>query len=129
MNFLEYLYSKYYSFQVRVGNADVAPFSAMLIIAFTFMLYYFSLFFFLILFIPMGFIDSQYFMFISFFCLLYSIVQLYFLLVHKKKYKEVLKRNDSGKKSSLGAILFPLFAFILINVGWILKMLQNQGRL
>lgn len=129
MAFLEYLYSKYYNFQVRMGNADVAPFSSMLIIAFTFVLYYFSFFFLAIIFIPKGFINVQYFKYISVVLFFYSILQFYFLLVHKGKYKEVLKRSDATNKSSLGAILFPLIAFVLFNAGWILKMLQNQGKL
>lgn len=45
MNFIKFLYYKYYKFQVRVGNEDIAPFSAVLIIAFTLMLYYFDLYF------------------------------------------------------------------------------------
>jgi hypothetical protein len=112
-----------------MGNTDVAPFSAMLIISFTFMLYYFSIFFLLILFIPKGVLDMQYFKYITIFLFFYSIAHLYFLLVHKRKYKEVLKRSDAAGKSGLGAILFPLIAFILFNAGWILKMLQNQGKL
>ena len=35
MRWLEFLYYKYYKFQVKVGNSDIAPFSAMLIIAAT----------------------------------------------------------------------------------------------
>src|SRR5690554_1910941 len=65
MKFLEYLYFKYYSFQVRVGNRDVAPFSSMLIIAFTFMLYYFSIFFLGILFIPQGVLNMNIFKYVS----------------------------------------------------------------
>lgn len=129
MGFLEYLYCKYYSFQVRLGNADVAPFSSMLIIAFTFVLYYFSFFFFGIIFLPKDFVNIQYFKYISFIFFFYSILQFYFLLVHKGKYKEVLKRSEARNKGSLGAILFPLIAFVLFNIGWILKMLQNQGNL
>jgi hypothetical protein len=42
---------------------------------------------------------------------------------------EVLKRNNLTNKGSLGAILFPLIAFVIFNLGWILKMLQNLGKL
>lgn len=129
MSFLEYLYSKYYNFQVRIGNADVAPFSSILIISFTFMLYYLGFFFLAIIFIPKGLIDMQYFSFVSIFLFFYTITHFYFLLVHKGKYKEILKRSDAKNKSNLGAILFPLIAFILFNAGWILKMLQNQGKI
>lgn len=131
MKFLEYLYFKYYSFQVRVGNRDVAPFSSMLIIAFTFMLYYFSIFFLGILFIPQGVLNMNIFKYLSIFLFFFLIIWFYLLLVNKGKYKVILKKYEqelTGRKR-LGAILFPLIAFILFNLGWILKMLQNQGKL
>lgn len=131
MKFLEYLYFKYYSFQVRVGNRDVAPFSSMLIIAFTFMLYYFSIFFLGILFIPQGVLNMNIFKYASIFLFFFLIIWFYLLLVNKGKYKVILKKYEqelTGRKR-LGAILFPLIAFILFNLGWILKMLQNQGKL
>lgn len=131
MKTLEYLYCKYYAFQVRIGHRDIAPFSAALIIAFIIELYYFGLFFIsIVLFtkeqLP---INGLYFQVFSIMLLFSLIILFYFLLVHKGKYKEVLKRNDRTNKSSLGAILFPLIAFVLFNAGWILKMLQNQGKL
>ena len=131
MKFLEYLYFKYYSFQVRVGNRDVAPFSSMLIIAFTFMLYFFSIFFLGILFIPQGVLNMNIFKYASIFLFFFLIIWFYLLLVNKGKYKVILKKYEqelTGRKR-LGAILFPLIAFILFNLGWILKMLQNQGKL
>ncbi len=131
MKFLEYLYFKYYSFQVRVGNRDVAPFSSMLIIAFTFMLYYFSIFFLGILFIPQGVLNMNIFKYVSIFLFFFLIIWFYLLLVNKGKYKVILKKYEqelTGRKR-LGAILFPLIAFLLFNLGWILKMLQNQGKL
>jgi hypothetical protein len=131
MKTLEYLYCKYYAFQVRIGHRDIAPFSAVLIIAFTIELYYFGLFFISITFftkeqLP---INGSYFKFFSIFLLFCLILLFYFLLVHKGKYKEVLKSCEANNKSSLGAILFPLIGFVLFNAGWILKMLQNQGKL
>lgn len=129
MKFLEYLYSQYYNFQVKMGNGDVAPFSSMLIISFTFMLYYFSFSFLIFLFIPKNLLNMQYFKYISLFLFSISIIYFYFLLVHRRKYKEILKKAESVKKSHSQAILFPLIGFILFNLSWILKMLQNQGKL
>jgi hypothetical protein len=131
MKKLEYLYCKYYAFQVRMGHRDIAPFSAALIVAFTIELYYFGLFFVsIILFtkeqLP---INASYFKVFSIILLFSLIALFYFLLIYKDKYKIILKRNDVKSKSNLGAILFPLIAFLLFNVGWILKMLQNQARL
>lgn len=129
MKFLEYLYSRYYDFQVKMGNADVAPFSSMLIISFTFMLYYFSFFFIIIFFIPKWAINLHYFKYVSLFLFSFLIFSFYFLLVHRGKYKEILKKTKRMKKSNLIAVLFPLIGFVLFNLGWILKMLQNQGKL
>lgn len=128
---LEYLYCKYYAFQVKVGHGDIAPFSAMLIIVFTIELYYFGLFYIAIILFSQDKIPNNGLLFKSFpVILLFAlIIAFYFLLLYKGKYKKVLKRNDAKSKSSLGAILFPLIAFILFNIGWILKMLQNQGKL
>jgi hypothetical protein len=59
------------------------------------------------------------------------IVGFYFLLLHKGKYKQTIKSKEKeyGGKRSFIAVLFPLIGFLLFNLGWILKMLQNQGKL
>ena len=112
-----------------MGNKDVAPFSSMLIIAFTFMLYYFSVFFLSLLFIPSG-LKMQLLIYVSVIIFFSLIIWLYVLLVGKGKYKVILKRNEEYRgRKRLGAVLFPLIAFLLFNIGWILKMLQNQGKL
>jgi len=130
MKYIEYLYFKYYCFQEKMGNKDVAPFSSMFIIAFSFILYYFSIVFLSLLFIPKGVLNMQPVKYVSGTLFFALIIWLYLLLVSKGKYNDILKRNEvyRGKKR-LGAVLFPLIAFLLFNLGWILKMLQNQGRL
>ena len=129
MNYLEYLYLKYYCFQVRVGNNDIAPFSSILIIAFTIMLYYFSIFFLGILFISQGVLDMKLFKYLSISLFIFIIARLYYLFVYKMKYKVLQRKYEMEIKSrkNLGAILFPSVAFILFILGWILKMMQNQG--
>lgn len=133
MRYLEFLYYRYYNSQVRMGNRDVAPFSAMLIIAFTIMLYYFSFFFLTITFIPKEYLvlNSSFFKTFSVVLFLSLIVGFYFLLIHKGKYKQILKSKEKeyGGKRSFVAILFPIIGFLLFNIGWLLKMLQNQGKL
>lgn len=128
MKYIEYLYFKYYRFQVRMGNKDVVPFSSMLIIVFSFMLYYFSIIFLSLLFIPKDVLNMKPLAYVSIILFFTLIIWFYMLLVRKGKYKEILKRNEGYKdKKRLGAILFPLIAFLLFNLAWILKMLQNQG--
>ncbi len=133
MKHLEFLYYRYYNSQVKLGNRDVAPFSAMLIIAFTIMLYYFSFFFLTTTFIPKEYLVLNTSFFKTFTVVLFFslIVNFYFLLLHKGKYKRIIKTQEKGYdgKRSFMAILFPLFGFLLFNIGWIFKMLQNQGRL
>jgi len=133
MNYLEFLYYRYYNFQVKMGNRDVAPFSAMLIIAFTIMLYYFSFFFLSITFIPKEYLVLNAFLFKSLTIVLFFalIVWLYFSLIHNGKYKKIIKsmEKDYGNNRSIITILFPLIGFLLFNLGWILKMLQNQGKI
>jgi hypothetical protein len=126
MKFLEYLFCKYYNFQVRVGNADVAPFSSMLIISFVLMLYYFDFFIALSVLFPKS--SPNLVWEVNAIVLLSIIIFFYFLMIHKGKYKVILKRNYAQDKSSLFAILFPLIAFLLFNLGFILKMLQNLGK-
>lgn len=134
MKYLEFLYYRYYISQVRLGNRDVAPFSAMLIIAFTIMLYYFSFFFLTITFIPKEYmvLNTSFFKYFSVVLFFSLIAVFYFLLIHKGKYKQIIKSMEKeyggkGKRSFI-AILFPLIGFLLFNLGWILKMIQNQGR-
>jgi hypothetical protein len=129
MNFIKFLYYKYYKFQLKVGNEDIAPFSAVLIIAFTLMLYYFDFLFFYIVIFPESNIYNGITESLTVLALL--IICFYFLLYHKGKYKRIIKsmEKEYGSKKSFLHILFPLLAFILYNLGWILKMLQNQGKL
>lgn len=133
MRYLEFLYYRYYNSQVRMGNRDVAPFSAMLIIAFTIMLYYFSFFFLTITFIPKEYLvlNTSFFKTFSVVLFFSLIVIFYFLLIHKGKYKQIIKSKEReyGGKRSFTAILFPIIGFLLFNLGWILKMLQNQGKI
>ena len=127
--FLDYLFYKYYWLQHKVGNGDVAPFMSMLIISFTFMLYYFSIFFIVILIFPYLIISMQIFKFLSLSLFFLFIFLFYYLFLYKEKYKVIIKEKTCKYKSNLGSIFFPLFAFILFNLGWILKMLQNQGKI
>lgn len=132
MKFIELLYYRYYNFQVKMGNADIAPISAMLIIVFITMLYYFGVFFLVITFIPEVFITLNTSFFLTFtIVLFFSLILIFYcLLIQKEKYKEIikLKNQEYSKKRSYISILFPVIGFILFNLGWILKMLQNQGK-
>jgi len=130
MKQIEFLFFRYYKSQCRLGNSDIAPFSAILIISFSIMLYYFSAFFYIITILPDIEINKTCFTTITFLFLFFLIILFYLLLVYKGKYKKIIKshENELFNKFSVWPILIPLMGFILFNVGWILKMLQNQGR-
>ena len=91
MKFLEYLYFKYYCFQVKVGNKDVAPFIAMLIIVFIILIYYLSAFFFTITIFHKFhlFFNIKFFKLFTFVLITFLIIWLYFLLVYNGKYKKI----------------------------------------
>jgi hypothetical protein len=127
--FFDYLFYKYYWFQQKVGNGDLAPFMSMLIIAFTLMLYYFSFTFIIIFFIPNLEINMEHFKNISIFLFFLLIFLCYLKFLYNENFKKILKNDMFKNKSNLNAILFPLIAFLLFNLGWILKMFQNQGKI
>lgn len=79
-----------------------------------------------------GLINTSFFRNFSVVLFFSLIAVFYFLLIHKGKYKQIImsKEKECGGKGkrSVIAVLFPLIGFLLFNLGWILKMLQNQGR-
>ena len=127
MKYLEFLYYRYYRFQVRMGNADVAPFSSILIIAFVAMLYYFD--FFILLGVLFPTVSPNLSWKFNLILLLLLIILLYFSLVHKGKWKKVIKEQEKLKKGKWLSIILPILAFILFNLGFIIKILQNQGKI
>lgn len=128
--FFDKLYFRYYKSQEGIGNGDIAPFSAMLIIVFTLFLYYFSLFFLLIILFQKEKLEINTYSFKVFsFCLMFGLIAVFsYFYLYKKRYKKIVEKYNNDKTGKMAAALFPLIAFILFNIGWVLKMLQNQGR-
>lgn len=131
MRFLEYLFFKYYYFQVKVGNAIIAEYAAIILISM------------IIEFIYLDILSTYFFFFPSsknysgpgiqsiIILFILSIILLYFLLVHKHKYVKILENNKAkwkGKKT-LGAVLFAVFPFVVFFFELYIKMLMNQGKL
>ena len=58
-------------------------------------------------------------------------MSLYFLLIYKSKYKQIIKEHEKNAVSKKGieSLLFPLIGFILLVGTMFLKILQNQGRI
>lgn len=61
--------------------------------------------------------------------LIFYFVIFYRLYKYDNKFDEIIKNNDFSKKSNLFVILITFFAFLIINLLWIFKMLQNQGKI
>lgn len=126
-NFLDYLFYKYYWFQVRVGNKDIAIFTAILSITFTTFLYVASITMIILFFIISIKININPWFGLILIALIFLIFYMTFL--YKKKFKYIINNINLKKKNNLPVILISLFAFILINACWILKLLQNQGKI
>ena len=131
MRFLEYLFFKYYYFQVKVGNAIIAEYTSIIFISM------------IIEFIYLDILSTYFFFFPSsknysgpdiqsiIILFILSFILLYFLLVHKHKYVKILENNKAkwkGKKT-LGAVLFAVFPFVVFFFELYIKMLMNQGKL
>ena len=129
MNYLEFLYYRYYKFQVKVGNSDIAPFSAMLIIAASIMLYYFDFFFVFSIVFPE--IAPKMSIYITFALFVSIMLYLYLLLINRDKYKRIIKQQEEHlvRKDGIVALLFPLIGFVLFIGSMYLKVLQNQGKI
>lgn len=128
MYILDYLFYKYYWLQVRIGNRDVAIFYTISIITMLIFLYIATIFMIVIYF----FITNVQFRIIPFYGLIGGFLIFLFLsysFLYKKRYKKIIINDKYKRKSNFIAIIIPIFIFCLLNVVWILKMLQNQGKL
>lgn len=130
MRFLEYLFFKYYYFQVKVGNADIAEYTSIIFISMIIEFIYLDILS-LSLFFPLSKNHSEPGVNVIIAIFFLSSVLLYFLLVHKRKYVRILEENEErwkGKKN-IGAILFAVLPFVVFFAELYIKMLMNQGRL
>jgi hypothetical protein len=132
MRFLDYLFFKYYHFQKRVGNGDIAPLMSVLFICFVLEFYYLCIYGTYYLFFssakPPSWISSSYAIITV---NVVNFVVLYFLFLFRKRYKKVLKNHETewkGKKN-IGAIIFAVCPFAVFFVGLYIKMLMNQGKI
>ena len=129
MRLLKLLYYRYYWFQVKLGNADVAVFFPIILLSFLLMLFigdillFFSVFYPNVNFTMKGEIGGL--------VIIIWMILFYFLLVHNKKYKIIITNEHlrKDKKGKLIAILFPMIIIVFFVVGIVLKILQNNGKI
>ena len=130
MNFLTYLYYKYYRFQVRVGNGDIALFTSIMFMACILLLYYGGILLFIGLIFPsIKLWNISIIVIVGMVILSVALFLWCWLRVWRgKRYKEIINYYEKiSPKSSLWAILVPVIGFLLFNMGWFLMMLQNDG--
>ncbi|MGC3978626.1 MAG: hypothetical protein QM751_10585 [Paludibacteraceae bacterium] len=122
--FFDYLFYKYYHWQVRVGNGDIAPFGAVVFITFLTIIFIASIIGVFTLHIMPNtfpaFMTSKVWAIISM-ILIFSFY--FFLFLYKKKYKKILKRKELKARSGLVAIILPIGVFLLFNMVWILEVI------
>lgn len=128
MRFLEYLFFKYYNWQIKVGNGDMPSFLAVFFITFSFTLYIADMIMFYFFFLSPkgGFINNKYIFIIIFVLLFFA---LYYLLVTKEKDIIIIEKHKQewmGKKH-LGAVLFPVIAFAIMIIEVFFKIQMNRG--
>lgn len=128
MKYIELLYYKYYWFQVKVGNADVASFTSLLIIVFITNIYIVDLIMLFIFIFPSYRINLS-LKAISIISVLALCTIFYFLLIYNGKYKQIINNKDfrKSKRGNIFAILFPASAILLFILSTGLKCLQNNG--
>jgi len=130
MRILEYLFFKYYNWAIKVGDGDIPTSTSIFCIAFGVLLYVIDITMVVLFFIiPNTSFKLPKYSFVIAGGIIY--VALYMLLAAKGNDNRILeahKEEWTGKKH-LGAILFPIIAFVWFNVNWIIKMLMNEGRL
>lgn len=131
MRLLEYLFFKYYNFQVRVGNGGIAPMMAVLFICLIIEFYYLSIIAFSSYFFsferPLFFTNK------SSLVLVYvvSFIVFYFLFLYKEKYKRIMKAHEAEwkDKKNLWAVLFAVLPFVIFFVATYIKLRMNQGKI
>lgn len=130
MRFFKYLFFKYYNWAIKVGNGDFPAISSIVCISFGITLYFMDIVAAYYFFIST---ESNFSLFIFIFPAvpLLSMIILYFTLVSKNKYRIIMEQfhEEWTGKCHLGAVLFPIIAFILYGVELFIKMQMNREML
>ncbi len=128
MRFLEYLFFKYYYWQVKVGNGDIPSFMALISIVFSLFLYCLDIVSAYSFFIcPTSPLKLGKYSFVIISAILFGI--LYLLLVNNGKDKRILEthKDEWQGKKRWGAVLFPLLGFLIMVIEIVCKILMNRG--
>jgi len=132
INLFNGLFYQYFKWQVKVGNKDVAPFFSYLNVYLFSFIWLVAFFLWSLLFIESSALLDYYINSCTYYSIIiFTGVVYYFMFLHKKKYLDIMNKGHIYGKYNMRvlAIIFPILGFILLNLGWILKMFQNRGDL
>lgn len=129
MRFLEYLFFKYYNWSIKVGDSDIPAITSLCCMAFGFILYFIDIVAFFVFFLQIHFSIFYLYLFVCFSIAL--IIVLYIILVAKGKDEIIMEKHKEewkGKKH-IGAVLFPIIAFLVFCIEVVIKMQMNRRML
>lgn len=124
MKFIKYLYFKFYKAQIFLGNRDVAPFFALLLLLVIFWFYLLDIFVLFRLFFNFktSSIKEANFKIIAIFIIaLFASVMFY-----KKRYQRIINNSEFEKYSNLPAIVFTVIPLIVFFIGVAIQMIKNN---
>ena len=127
MRFLEYLFFKYYNWQVRVGNGDMPIFATAVSIAFTLMLYCADIVMTYLSFNSSASYHLSKYLFVGVFIV--SLIVLYVFFTFKGRGERIMEEHKeewTGKKN-LWAVLFPAIAIVWFIISLFIKAMMNSG--
>ncbi|MBS7563795.1 hypothetical protein KHS38_05215 [Mucilaginibacter sp. Bleaf8] len=128
---IDYIYYKFYKFQVSVGNGSIALTFSFIFLSFLMMINFFTGAFILYavsgIKLPFGNPVASGLIIISGIALIN-----YFLFIHKNRYKKILKRHEgkNGSKIKSGnktVLIYMILSFMMLGVGFWLMIMRNQG--
>lgn len=111
MRFLEYLFFKYYNWQIKVGNGDMSSFLSVLFISFSFTLYFVDIIMFYFFFLASNgdFLNNKYLFIIVFILFFYIVFSSCYKRERYSNYGEIQKGMD--RKKTLRSYIIPLYCF------------------
>lgn len=100
MRFLEYLFFKYYNWQIKVGNGDMSSFLSVLFISFSFTLYFVDIIMFYFFFLASNgdFLNNKYLFIIVF--ILFFLYCIFFLLQTGKIFELWRNTKRNGQENN-----------------------------
>lgn len=121
MNFIRYLYYKFYKAQIYVGNRDVAPFFAMLMLLAIFWFYILDIVLLLGLFIDFKIhaVSERNFKIIAIIISLASFCYIFY----KRRYKKIIENPEFKEVSNKSAIIFSTLPFLFFFIFFLIIMI------